>query len=111
MLSERAALQPGAPGGGEREQARIVREMLDLYYADTIDRWQRVERALGFRLPGSMADAAAVLRPLAVPPSPLARLLQAMASATRLTEPPAAAARRRRRRRGAGAGAGPGAVR
>ncbi|MFL5335909.1 MAG: type VI secretion system membrane subunit TssM [Geminicoccaceae bacterium] len=90
VLSERAALQPGAAGGGEREQARIVREMLDLYYADAIDRWQRVERALGFRLPGNMADAAAVLRPLAVPPSPLARLLQGMAAATRLTEPPAA---------------------
>jgi type VI secretion system protein ImpL len=90
VLSERAALQPGAQSGGEREQARIVREMLDLYYADAVDRWQRVERALGFRLPGNMADAAAVLRPLAVPPSPLARLLQGMAAATRMTEPPAA---------------------
>ena len=91
VLSERAALQPGAAGGGEREQARVIREMLDLYYADAIDRWQRVERGLGFRLPGNMADAAAVLRPLAVPPSPLAKLLQGMAAATRLTEPPAVA--------------------
>jgi type VI secretion system protein ImpL len=47
-----------------------------------------VERALGIRLPGSLADAGAVLRPLAVPPSPLARLLQTVVAETRLTKPP-----------------------
>jgi type VI secretion system protein ImpL len=92
VVAEHDALRPGGPGLGEREQARLAREVLELYYADTIDRWQKVERALGFRLPASLADAGAVLRPLAVPPSPLARLLQTFVAETRLTAPPDAPA-------------------
>jgi type VI secretion system protein ImpL len=92
-VAEHAAMRPGQPGLDEREQARLIREMLELYYGDVIERWQKVEHGLGFRLPGSLDDAASVLRPLVVPPSPLTRLLQAMADATRLTVPPEPPAR------------------
>jgi type VI secretion system protein ImpL len=88
VVADHAVLRPGKPGLDQAAQARIVREMLELYYKDTIDRWQKVERGLGLRLPASLSDTAAVLRPLAVPPSPLARVLQTLASETRLTTPP-----------------------
>jgi type VI secretion system protein ImpL len=87
-VAEHAATRPGQPEPDERGQARLIREMLELYHGDAIERWQKVERGLGFRLPGSLDDAASVLRPLAVPPSPLTQLLQAMVDATRLTVPP-----------------------
>ena len=88
-IAQHAALRPGVPGPDETAQARLVGEMLELYYADTIDRWQRVESGLGLRMPESLGEAGAVLRPLALPPSPVTRLLQAMADETRLTERPA----------------------
>ena len=108
-LAQRRRLAARAPGAGEAEQARLVGEMLELYYADAIDRWQRVERAAGPSPAGFHGRCrGSVLRPLAVPPSPLARLLQAIADETRLTVPPGSAARRRAGRRGTGSGAGPG---
>jgi type VI secretion system protein ImpL len=88
VAEEDAAMRPGRPRPDERDQARLLGEMLDLYYAETIDRWQKLERGLGLRLPESLAGAASVLRPLAVPPSPLVRLLQAMVDETQLTVPP-----------------------
>lgn len=88
-IAQHAALRPGVPGPDETAQARLVGEMLELYYADTIDRWQRVESGLGLRMPESLGEAGAVLRPLALPPSPVTRLLQAMADETSLTERPA----------------------
>ena len=81
-------MRPGRPGPNENGQARLLSEMLDLYYAETIDRWQKLERGLDLRLPQSLGGAATVLRPLAVPPSPLVQLLQAMIDETRLTVPP-----------------------
>ena len=97
------------PGPTKTAQARLVGEMLELYYADTIDRWQRVESGLDLRMPASLGEAGAVLRPLALPPSPVTRLLQAMADETRLTESaparaPAEPAPRVRRCPGAGRG-------
>jgi type VI secretion system protein ImpL len=85
---EDAAMRPGRPAPDENGQARLLEEMLDLYYAETIDRWQKLERGLDLRPPENLSGAASVLRPLAVPPSPLVRLLQAMVDETRLTVPP-----------------------
>jgi type VI secretion system protein ImpL len=85
---EHARLHPNRPPPGEAELARLVREMLDLYYKDYIDRWQQLEQGLTIRLPGSLAEAGSVLRPLAIPPSPLSRLLGAMLEETRLTQLP-----------------------
>ncbi|HMR29713.1 MAG TPA: type VI secretion system membrane subunit TssM [Geminicoccaceae bacterium] len=88
VAEEDAAMHPGRPKLDEGGQARLLGEMLDLYYAETIDRWQKLEHGLGLRLPDSLGGAASVLRPLAVPPSPLVRLLQAMVDETLLTAPP-----------------------
>jgi type VI secretion system protein ImpL len=88
VVAEDAAMRPGQAPLDEQAQARLLREMLELYYADAIDRWQRVERGLRLRRPEKLADAATVLRPLAVPPSPLARLVRAMVEETRLSTPP-----------------------
>ena len=88
VADEDAAMRPGRPGPDENGQARVLEEMLDLYYAETIDRWQKLEHGLDLRLPQSLGAAAAVLRPLTVPASPLVQLLQAMVDETRLTVPP-----------------------
>jgi type VI secretion system protein ImpL len=88
VADEDAAMRPGRPRPDANGPGQMLGEMLDLYYAETIDRWQKLEHGLDLRSPESLSGAAAVLRPLAVPPSPLARLLQAMVDETALTLPP-----------------------